>query len=340
MLNLHVNSSPPATFKALLSKVYSPSRRLSVTLLSSCAFLASASLSWVNAEEAELTDSDRVVILERIAELEATSEARVTGLYLKAIAAYKSAVQSDTETMKFYLACYEKVNYTDKGLSNSDFRDWKKRNDAKLSAKSYRAALRMQLAWLLLSLEAASEEVEVTEMSSKALSHLNNLFSDKDVITEQRSLISQNAMSSVFAKTYSLNIKVADWPRSALDIDGIYDKLVMPPLRSGRRIPELRAAWGRKILSLAKLTELQPSRGRTSGSSSVNEVAMLAFKTNVHPQLVWDMEKECYEAGDERAAALNMLKHVEANITHKSAPKWLGEFQAYMDPVDFTPDVQ
>ena len=35
---------------------------------------------------------------------------------------------------------------------------------------------------------------------------------------------------------------------------------------------------------------------------------------------------DLFQNGDEQGAALRMLNHLEANLTHKSAPTWIGQF--------------
>ena len=44
------------------------------------------------------------------------------------------------------------------------------------------------------------------------------------------------------------------------------------------------------------------------------------------------MEMECFKAGDEKTAALRLLKHLESYITHKDAPRWIKDFQALIQP--------
>ncbi len=56
------------------------------------------------------------------------------------------------------------------------------------------------------------------------------------------------------------------------------------------------------------------------------------FVTNRVPQLLWQMEMDVFRSGDESGAALQMLKHIEKYITHKSARKWSVEFKSLLTP--------
>lgn len=302
--------------------------------VTSVAFTLSSLLGLVSAQEQQLSDADRVAILEKLEEIEGVSNDRVSGLYLRAISSYRAAIQSDTETMKLYLSCYEKVNFTDKNLKTLNFREWKKKNDERLGSKSFRLALRYQLAWLLLSIETASKDGDVTEMGNQAVSHLNQVFENAEGLKEHNRILKQNVLSSVFAKAYELNIKIENWPKSGLDIENIYEKLVMPQLRSSDKISELRAAWNKKILHTGTAIEAWTvNKGTTIGSKDALQTPeMKTFLSESRPQLLWNMEKDCFESGDERTAALNMLSHLETYVTHKDAPKWIEEFQGYISP--------
>lgn len=299
------------------------------------AFFFSGLLVSVQAQgngELALSDSDRMALIEKIEKIEKASSDRVTGLYLTAINSYRGAVRSDAETMKLYLNCYEKINFEEKNLKSSDFRDWKKKNEEKLGSGSFRMALRLQLAWLLLSIETASRDGDVTEMGPKAVAHLNTIFENAKFLEGNQKVLKESALNSVFSKSYELNINIEGWPKSGLDIDGIYEKLIMPPLRNTGDTTGLRTAWMSKIKHLGQSVSLWSKRTGTSigMKDSLISPDVKSFQQSTRPQLIWDMEKDCFETGDERGASLNMIKHLETYVSHKNAPKWIEEFQAYV----------
>lgn len=262
------------------------------------------------------------------------SDDRVSGLYRNAINAYRSAIVSDDKTMDLYLDCLEKVRYDDQKRKKQEFREWKRKNKDKLNSSSMRMALRHQLSWLLLSIEAARMEGDVSELGDRAVKHLDQMFANAEKLKDDRNILSQNALGSVFAQAYKLNIQVKDWPMSALDIAQVYDKVVMPPLRKPERINSLRSAWNHRILHEAMVIEKWNTReGSSIGKKdSMRPPELEKFIEERRPQLLWDMELDCFKAGDERASALRMLKHVETYLTHKDAPAWITEFQELVKP--------
>ena len=286
------------------------------------------------AEAVGLSEADRIALLERLDVIKKQSDDRVSGLYRNAINAYRSAIASEDTTMDFYLNCLEKVRYEDQNRKSQEFREWKRKNKDKLNSSSMRMALRHQLSWLLLSIEAARMEGDVSELGGRAIKHLDQIFANAEKLKDHRAILSQSALGSVFAQAYKLNIKVEDWPRSALDIAQVYDKVVMPPLRQPRHVSSLRAAWNHRILHEGMVVEKWSKREskRIGKKDATRPPELEKFMTEKRPQLLWDMEIDCFEAGDERASALRMLKHVETYLTHKDAPAWIEGFQELVQP--------
>jgi len=292
-------------------------------------FMVCGFISNLSAEAAVLTEADRIALEARLERIQKRSNERVGGLFKRAVQDYRSAIQSDDASMALYLKCYEKIRFTDEKRKSSEFREWKRRNKERLSSASMRMALRHQLAWLLLSIEAARRDGDISEMGKRAIEHLDQIMKNAEVLKEHRSILSQNALGSVFARAYSLNIKVEDWPQSTMDIEQIYDKVVLPPLRKTTRLDSLRLAWKKRILHEGHLIEKWSVRGgKTIGKKdAMQSPEFEKFLSEKRPQLLWDMEIDCFEVGDQQKSALRMLKHLEANLTHKDAPEWIEDFK-------------
>lgn len=281
-----------------------------------------------------LSEADRIALEEQLEKIQKRSEDRVGGLYRRAVQDYRSAIRSDSATMELYLKCVEKVRFDDEKRKASEFRDWKRKNKERLKSGSMRMALRHQLSWLLLSIEAARREGDLASLGEQAIKHLDQIFANADVLKDHRAILGEDALSSVFARAYKLNIKVKDWPKSALDIAGIYEHVILPPLREGGRYGAMRNAWKHRIKHEGMVHE---KWGETAGNSigtkdALRPAAYEKFLAETRPQLLWKMEVDCFGAGDEKTAALNMLKHLQTYITHKDAPEWIKGFQSLIQP--------
>lgn len=287
-----------------------------------------------SAQAESLTDADRIALMDKLEKIEKQSDERVGGLYRRAIQDYRSAIRSDDATMDLYLKCLEKVRFDDEKRKSQEFREWKRRNKDDLNSASMRMALRHQLSWLLLSIEAARREGDVSELGQRAITHLNQIFDHAETLKDHRNILNENVLSSVFARAYKLNIKVEDWPKSALDISQVYDKVVMPPLRNPARVSLLRSAWLQRIKHEGLVHErwAKPAGNGVGKKDAMMPPAYEKFLSEGRPQLLWNMEVDCYNAGDQRASALRMLSHLEKYLTHKEAPQWIKQFQQLVRP--------
>ncbi len=286
------------------------------------------------ADPRPLTEADRIALEEKLEKIQEISSERVGGLYRRAIQDYRAAIRSDKATMDLYLKCLEKVRFTDEKRKSSEFRRWKRKNKENLNSQSMRMALRHQLAWLLLSIEAAQREGDTNELGRRAIEHLDQIMRNAEILKEHRGILGQNALGSVFARAYKLNIKLKDWPQSAMDIAQIYDQVVLPPLRKPGRVDALRSAWKKRIRHEGVVVEKWTVReGSTVGKKdSMQSAEFQKFLSETRPALLWKMEVDCFKAGDERTAALHMIGHLESYLTHKDAPQWIKDFQALINP--------
>lgn len=285
------------------------------------------------ADPAKLTEADRIALTEQLENLENNSKKRVGGLFKNAVKDFRSAIRSDDATMALYLKCYEKVNFLNEKRKASDFREWKRRNKEEIKSPAMRMALRHQLSWLLLSIEAAKREGDVSDLGNRASEHLDQIFRNAAVLQEYRGELNRNVLDSVFARAYKLHMKVKNWPTSALDIKNIYEQVIMPPLRSPDKIDSLRNAWDKRIKHETLKIEMM-SRSKKGKASDKNELnpKVSKFLLEARPVLLWKKEVDCFKAGDQRKSALRMVRHLEKYMHHKETPRWIKEFKSMIEP--------
>ena len=134
----------------------------------------------LSAEPEKLSALDVQLLLEKIKTLREGSQKAIGARYSTANSAFRSAIQSDSAAYALFVNCTEKVQFEEKQKSGSEFRDWKRRHKERSDSPSFRRALRHQLNWLLLTLQAASEPTKRDEMWSKALDHIDTIFKDAE----------------------------------------------------------------------------------------------------------------------------------------------------------------
>jgi hypothetical protein len=278
------------------------------------------------AQEA-LSPSDREALLERLEKIREDADSKVDARFRTAISAFRNAASSPNSALDLYLKCEEMVNFEEMKKKNADFREWKRSNDAKLSDTGFRIALQQQLRWLVLTLEATAEMPDLDKLALDAGKIVDTIVSQAEDLSAHRDILQQGVTSSIFARAYDINgLKVENWPLSPAPLAAVYDQVLLPPLRRANRIESLKAAWTKRMVDESSLLDAWSGNPGEKNKPGVRSPAYDKFVSETVPKLRWDAEVDLFKAGDEKAAAMRMLKHIEENLTHESAPKWAEDF--------------
>ena len=308
------------------------------------AILLCASLTIAKTHAQSLTDADREALLGNLEKLRESVLAKMDGRYRVALSAFRSAMTSDEQAIELYLNCYERVNFDDKEKKAQDFREWKRKEADRLADPAFRKALRVQLSWLILALQAAVEKPDMTKIRADAEETLDSVFRDPEKIRGQERMLAESVNNSVFARAYEINyLKNEKFPLSPVNLDEIYGQLLLPPLRNPANLAALRTTWLTRIQQdIAKHEYLETVQGGRGGQDQRRQGAPPAagghspeyekFITDGVPKLQWEMEVDLYSSGDERGAAVRMLAFIEKNITHPSAREWGEQFKTLLKP--------
>jgi hypothetical protein len=241
---------------------------------------------------------------------------------------------SDETAMDFYLKCVEKVEFEDQKRSSQEFRDWKSRQKDRLKEDGLGRCLRHQLRWLVLTLEAAEADGNFQDLAPKANSALDDIFGNPEQFSGNVGPLREPVTNTVFARAYNIGgAKVENWPLSPLDTGVIFNQLIFPPLRAAGKVDALREQWLRRIRFEGVVHEFW-SGGREEGGRSKTERSpeFEKFVSETVPDLKWQMEEDLYKSGDQKRAAVNMLAHIEAHLTHPKARDWAERFRVLIDP--------
>jgi len=285
---------------------------------------ATLGMGSLHALEKSLSETDRELLLEKLQEIQETANGAVKGRFGVAMAAFKDGMQSDTAAHDLYLKCIEKVSFEDEAKKTNEFREWKRQHKDRTDTPGFRRALRHQLYWLVLTLEAAQDKENIPKMGPRGITVLEAILTDATVLKGQERLLSSRALESVFATAYGVdNISLQSWPSSPLDIMTIYDVMVLPSLRTPAKLAELRQGWLKRIEHEGLILETWTNEG---SDGKDRKPAFEKWLINGRYDLTWAMEVDLFNNGDQRGAALRMLEHLKKNLSHQSAPKWIGQF--------------
>lgn len=302
-------------------------------------------LNGVRAET--LSSADREALLDSLDKLRDDAESKVDAKFRVALAAFRKALGNDEAAIELYLNCMEKVNFEDLNKKAADFREWKRKEAEKLSDPGLRLAIRHQLRWLMLTLEAASPKADRAKLAADAQEAVDAIFRDAEKLSNQQAILSQAVTSSVFATAYEINsVKVEKWPLSPLNLDAIYEDVLLPPYRKPSTLAGLHAGWVKRIqqeivkmdLWSAKHKNREARDDRDSrdekriGMADEKSPEQLQFLEQEVPKLQWKMEVDMFLCGDQSGAATRMLAHLTKYIAHPSAKEWGDELRKLLKP--------
>jgi hypothetical protein len=288
-----------------------------------------------------LSDADREALIEKLDSLKTQATERLDARFRAGVAAYQSAIGSDDEALSLYLKCVEKVDFIDQKKKESDFRDWKRKEDERLSKASFKLALRHQLNWLSLTLQAASENADRDKLAVAAQGAMDNVLRDIEKLKDQQALLKQGVTGTVFAKAYEIStLKLEKWPLSPIDVSQIYDQVILPQYRNPKSIDKLRENWLRRIQQEGLMVEHWAGAAKTPrGGKEDRRIGMIdnsrppeldRFISDTVPTMQWQMELDLFKSGDQAGAALRMLGHIEKNLGHPSSKDWTDQFRAML----------
>lgn len=283
-----------------------------------------------------LTQADRQALIEQLDALRGeagrTASQRLDG----AAADFAAAMKSNEAATTLYVKCVEKVDFEERDRKAADFREWKRRHKDRLADGGHAVALRHQLRWMVLTMKAAGAPEGKLELAPELLAALEAIYRTPEELRGHVEMLAQPVNATVFARAYGLTgYEVEGWPMAPLQgkgggirVEGPFDLVIFPSLRVEKAHDALRDAWRRRIQfeEVARGFWAEDSDGE--GQSRARE----RFLADGRPQLIWGMEEDLFRSGDERRAALALLKHLEQHIGHSQARGWEARFRELVDP--------
>jgi hypothetical protein len=283
--------------------------------------------------DSPLSEPEREALMEKLETLRQAAKSNVATRFSGATSAFKQGMASNSAALELYLKCVEKVNFEEKNRSTQDFREWK-RKTRRLEDPAFAMALRHQLNWFSLTLKAAAKPSDIAELSPEASKMLDSLMVTAEEVDSKaaRDQLKKPVTDTIFAQAYGLGgLKIKDWPMTPLPIKDVYDKVILPPLRTPKSTVALREAWINRIRG-EDLTVMRWSGNGDRAQNDPLSPEYVKFLAETKPELIWEMEVDVFKAGDQRGAALHMLEHLEKYITHHKATEWEKIFRELVDP--------
>ncbi len=337
-----------------------PSRLLSLLIL--CALPLPAQETDSPAPAAPhlgLSSQEAADLLAKLTKLQDDLAASTKEVVSAALERIRAASASESAAADLYLAAW-KIMHIDRASSPPpDSRgkdDWRSEQIEWMKETGAPKAIRVQLAWLHLLIEAARADVEgraallpkaraITKEAAVVATQLAILptaggsggdrkggggpgGSMRDRMEAMRErmqgggrrgrdpgeFLTQSVMTSLFAQAYHLqnHIQVpADWSAAPLDLDAVYDRMLLPDARASRPI-ELPALWDERIQIEAAVQRAgRPDAAFTDWSQIQGR------------HLQWRKNLDLLESGvNARAAGDELLRLFQENPAHPNRNGW------------------
>lgn len=308
------------------------------------------------ASQVLLTPAQTEHILKELEKVEMLIGQGRNALLSAALAKFRTASGSESDALALYLDCYRLENFERKDLKQTDFMDWRDRNEARLKDEDFKAGLLLQLEYLVMTIQAQSIDdpkkmgplvtglqaflaKAITAVQATVKHTASGAVEEKDTGKgggrqgrggqgggggQLAGILRQSVKGTEFTKAYQLenHLDRKEWEYSPLNVAGIYTSVIFPYYVK-EKPAELAAQWDARINAEMAL--------RKTGMSQTE--FDLYFKEE-GPRLQW--QKDNYLLSNNVSAVnamADMLKIIQGNPSHPDAAGWLEEFKEILQRV-------
>lgn len=311
------------------------------------ALLLGLSLAASTVQSVELTPDQIQSLKARLKSLKENLDTHLTTRNTTAAQTFITAAADPRAAVELYLNCTKMVDYDREGLPETDFRAWKDGQKDRISDPKFVESLQQQLRYLALSCQAAETE-DKSKIFAPLMAHVDSL----SMLTEPPTgAVTQSVANSIFARAYYLEDllgKNENWEPVPINIAGIYNRVIMPYLRT-ENPTALMNAWdkrieqetrlvmmleeqdGKELRGLSRDEERKARNAQTKKGGALGDHSKEEFTTRTLPQLQWGKFKDMFLYVDQVNGAKAMLDFVEANLTGENGEELYAEFESLIE---------
>jgi hypothetical protein len=289
-----------------------------------------------------LTPDDASALLGQLQKLNEDFSQSQESLLASALTRIRAATASESTSAELYLAALKIVTADRSGTTPGvEPEGWREEQIAWMKESGAPKAIRIQLAWLGLLIEAAQKsDTERPALLKKA----RLITKEAATVAQELTLIpapaggggdrrggpgkergtggrrdpgqflTQSVLSSVFSEAYNLQNHIKppeDWSLAPLNLDGVYDRMLLADARENAP-SELAALWDERIQIEAALRR-----------SVMSEDAFKKWGEDTGRDLMWRKQLDLLRSKvGGRAAGLELIRLFKENPTHPNLAAW------------------
>ena len=249
------------------------------------------------------------------------------------------------------------VQFQGAAKENSAFREWKEKDGEALSGPLARNAVRLYFIWLSITMQRDAG-AEVKDLLPQVVNYTRELTADEaaadaleDSIKHEKEqaagrrpvqqrkasdaevkrmhdhILRRALGSSPIVQWLKLEdfINVDKWEQQPGDLDGIYNQIVLPELRT-MRDPRVLDYWD------LKLKKEGEAAAKTKLAFDVEK-----FNSTRRPALLWSRAQDMLAIGQKNRAVGEMFALIRSNPQNPDLPNWIATLEAVLSPAAAAP---
>jgi hypothetical protein len=269
---------------------------------------------------------DAKSMLESLQDIKQKADASAKSQLVQTISDFTAACADDGAALNFYLEAVRVTRFVGQPHEDSAFRDWKKEQIPRLRPSAIRTTLRYTMLSLQRAAGATDDQVfpvllAYAEDTEAILPSLEDTGGDRRQAGDDHDLLRQAVSDNIFARWYNIGPQLSDldeWEPVPGNIDGIYEKLLLPYMRKTRD-PRILRYWDNKIIS-----------ERGAASTATAAFSTDRFNLTRRPSLLWSRAEDEVAIGMRDQGITDMFNLVKAFPSHPDAGKWIPELQGLL----------
>lgn len=289
--------------------------------------LLAVSLTSAPAADEELSSSDRDNLLESLDTLRDSARATRNERYRTARTTFQEAIGNPQRLMQVFYDSVRMVDFERQGKPGSEYRAWEEQFQANLDKDKLQTKLRYQLRWLLLMMQAEVNQ-NPPALAGDCLGLVRELMAEATANQGLLAEMGEGATGSVIARAFDLDsLEIEGMPAAPLPLQPVFE-LALKPARQRKDFAEMRSLWNERVSLEGRIVE---NSVKEDEKLKDNQAAR-DFALTTRPNLLWQMEVDCFKAGDERTSAANLLGLLRDSDSTSQALKWESELRGLVDP--------
>jgi len=259
--------------------------------------------------------------------LQSRNEEMQKAQFNKAIQDFRAAASSNSKAIAFYEEAVRATRFAGQTLQQTQFQEWKKKEAERLRSNEMQTAARLHLTYAVLTLEAA-RGTPIEQLLPALFQYTNEILKlredpDRRADFDKQELLKGSISGGVFIQWYGAGkmlTSLKGWEGSPGDVDGIYQKTILPEMRKQKDF-RITQYWDARIDREARQVE------HGKGAFKIDQ-----FNQIQKPNLLWQRAEDMLAVGQQNRAISEMFGLIKNFPDHPETPARIAKLEKLLTP--------